>query len=158
MNKRKGFTLIELMMVIVIVGILASITVPMVMGHRKKAVLSEAVIVLGILRRAQRAYFMEHGEYYSGAAVDMPGIKSGDLSGTYFHEDCYHVNATASRADPDGTFMVRCVIAPGPNHKAPQYEFVASLLGEGTLIMFMDGTIKAETMGDDPLNWGYENY
>lgn len=58
----KGFTLIELMVVIVIMGILAVLAVPRLTDVITKAKVSEVPIVLGSWENAQSAYLAERGE------------------------------------------------------------------------------------------------
>ncbi len=62
-NKKKGFTLIELMTVVIIVGILASVAVPLYRGQVKRAMASEGAALLGSVRTAERVYYAEHGRY-----------------------------------------------------------------------------------------------
>lgn len=56
---KNGFTLIELMMVIVIIGILAAIAVPKIFGMSARAKASEIGTAAGTYKRLQEAYFME---------------------------------------------------------------------------------------------------
>ncbi|MCM8807492.1 MAG: prepilin-type N-terminal cleavage/methylation domain-containing protein, partial [Candidatus Omnitrophica bacterium] len=62
-NKKKGFTLIELMTVVIIVGILASVAVPLYRGQVKRAMAAEGAALLGSVRTAERVYYAEHGKY-----------------------------------------------------------------------------------------------
>jgi prepilin-type N-terminal cleavage/methylation domain-containing protein len=64
---RKGFTLIELMIVVVIIGILAALAIPRFMQTSGKAKKSEAKTVLKQLYQLERAYFQEHDLYVAGA-------------------------------------------------------------------------------------------
>jgi len=62
-NRKRGFTLIELMTVVIIVGILASVAVPLYRGQVKRAMASEGAALLGSVRTAERVYYAEHGVY-----------------------------------------------------------------------------------------------
>jgi len=66
-HNRKGFTLIELMIVVVIIGILAALAIPRFMQTSGKAKKSEAKTVLKQLYQLERAYFQEHDAYVAGA-------------------------------------------------------------------------------------------
>jgi len=58
-----GFTLIELMIVIVVIGILATLAVPKYMTVTRKAKESEAKMVLSQLHSLQEAYYRENDTY-----------------------------------------------------------------------------------------------
>ena len=58
-----GFTLIELMIVVVIVGVLAALAVPRFMRAATKSKQSEAREILKQVYTMQRAYFVEHENY-----------------------------------------------------------------------------------------------
>ncbi len=57
---KKGFTLIELVIVIVIIGILAIIAVPIYRGYTRRAMAAEGRALVGSVASAQRIYFAEH--------------------------------------------------------------------------------------------------
>lgn len=69
--RRKGFTLIELMVVIVIMGILATIALPRMFEHAAKAKASEAVVVIGSYERLQRAYVEINGALGTPAEIGI---------------------------------------------------------------------------------------
>lgn len=62
---KKGFTLLELMVVVIIVGILAMIAMPQFFKAAEKARASEGVNVLGALRSAQMRYYAEWENEYA---------------------------------------------------------------------------------------------
>ena len=60
---KRGFTLLELIVVIVIIGILASIALPQYMKIKEKSKAAEGLTILSAIRKAQFAYNLEHGCY-----------------------------------------------------------------------------------------------
>ncbi|MFC1630946.1 type IV pilin protein [Candidatus Omnitrophota bacterium] len=77
LNKRKGFTLLELMIVVIIVGILASLALPRFIRARDTARSAEALNNLGLLRGSQIRYFVANDAYSGNLAlldVDDPSI------------------------------------------------------------------------------------
>jgi len=65
MRKAKGFTLVELVIVIVIVGILSIVAVPIYRGYTRKAMATEGKSLLGTIQTAQKVYYAEWAEFYS---------------------------------------------------------------------------------------------
>jgi len=64
-NRRGGFTLIELMIVVAIIGILAAIAIPNFIRFQLKAKSSEGKTNLAAIRTAEESYFAEYGSYVS---------------------------------------------------------------------------------------------
>ena len=63
-NSQMGFSLIELMVVVVIIGILATVGVPQYQKFQMKAKRSEAKALLSGMYTAQKAFFAEWNQYY----------------------------------------------------------------------------------------------
>lgn len=80
--KKTGFTLIELMVVILIVGILAAASVPLMTGRIEKAKWAEANAMAGTIKSAARVYYVENGELTTD--LTKLGFEGTDLTGTYF--------------------------------------------------------------------------
>jgi type IV pilus assembly protein PilA len=68
-NRKGGFTLIELMIVVAIIGILAAIAIPNFLRFQLKAKSSEGKTNLAAIRTAEESYYSEFGVYVSALAT-----------------------------------------------------------------------------------------
>lgn len=71
MRNLKGFTLIEIIIVVVIIGILASIALPRLVGPHEKVISSEGQQILITLLGAQKRYQLENNNNYAGDIDDL---------------------------------------------------------------------------------------
>ena len=69
MKNEKGFTLIELMIVIAIIGILAAVAIPSYQNYTKRAKASEAKVMLDAIRTHQESYRAENNKYVDTLAT-----------------------------------------------------------------------------------------
>ncbi|MBQ3835202.1 MAG: prepilin-type N-terminal cleavage/methylation domain-containing protein [Elusimicrobia bacterium] len=63
MKNKKGFTLVELVITIVVIVILSSISVPIYKTNIEKAALAEGYALLGTIRTHQENYYAEYGNF-----------------------------------------------------------------------------------------------
>jgi len=79
----KGFTLIELMIVVAIIGILAAIAVPQFAQYRSKAFNSSALADLRNISTGEEAYYVDNQTYvdlpaivgFSASLANLPGVR-----------------------------------------------------------------------------------
>lgn len=64
-SRQQGFTLLEIMVVIVILGLLASLTIPSLMGNKEKADRQKAASDIVALENALDMYKLDNGRYPS---------------------------------------------------------------------------------------------
>ncbi|MBC7203455.1 MAG: type II secretion system major pseudopilin GspG [Pusillimonas sp.] len=63
LNRQRGFSLIEIMVVVVIMGVLAALIVPNLMGRPDQARAIAARQDIGSLMQALKLYRLDHGRY-----------------------------------------------------------------------------------------------
>ncbi|HGH6535105.1 TPA: pilin, partial [Neisseria meningitidis] len=79
---QKGFTLIELMIVIAIVGILAAVALPAYQDYTARAQVSEAILLAEGQKSAVTEYYLNHGIWPSNNS--SAGVASAsDIKGKY---------------------------------------------------------------------------
>ncbi len=109
-RKTSGFTLIEVMIVVAIVGILAAVAYPSYQEHVRKTKRADAQAALMELSQFMERFYTANGRYLDadGDAPDLPfdaapkdgGSKSYDLA---FAEDSPTANSYSLEAVPTGS-------------------------------------------------------
>ncbi len=111
-RNERGFTLVELMIVVMIVGVLAAVAIPMYQVVPERSMGTEATAALGLVKNAMRAYYAEHGSYADASFADgalvtaggVLGVSPDDFEGRYFSEECY----TFDGASGANAFTIKC--------------------------------------------------
>ena len=119
MLRRNGFTMVELMIVIVIVAILASVGIPMLRSRVERAKYTEAMAGCSAIATALKAEIAEKGQDSTFDATSLSvsdlGFTTYDLQGKYFGLTDYSLSVstyvpstgelayTITAAEPSGT-------------------------------------------------------
>jgi prepilin-type N-terminal cleavage/methylation domain-containing protein len=137
-----AFTMVELMMVVLIVGILAAVAIPLYSGRIDKAKWTEADAAAGTIRTAVRVYWAEKGGAgttwnFSDITGDITlfgpklGITPGGLNGNYFKSGCYVINSVNS-ATGNSVITINATLDPGSGG-APTSPSSKVMAEDGTL-------------------------
>lgn len=142
-RNERGFTLIELMVVIVIIGILAGLIVPRIMGRTDEARQAKARLQIESIGTALKLYRLDNGNYPTTeqglqALVEAPSV--GQLAKKW-REGGYLESGKIPKDPWDSEFIY---ISPGTHG-----EFDLSSLGA-------DGEAGGEGKNKDINNWDAE--
>lgn len=80
----KAFTLLELILVIVIIGILVAVAIPRFTGAIKMAKEAEAENILGSLRSAQLRYYVQWGNNWASSSNGIGALDVDIVGGKYY--------------------------------------------------------------------------
>ncbi|EMT5895430.1 pilin, partial [Neisseria gonorrhoeae] len=83
---QKGFTLIELMIVIAIVGILAAVALPAYQDYTARAQVSEAILLAEGQKSAVTEYYLNNGKWPADNGAAGVASPATDIKGKYVKE------------------------------------------------------------------------
>ena len=125
-NHVSGFTLIELMTVIVIIGIIAMVAFPSYRQYVNNAKIAQATVTIDAIDTSQRTYFADNNSfYYAQFAVGQDETKIVD-------------GGTVLASFDSGTFDPKLFPAEGVNLNFFFITIFGKFDGTGTLIAGMD--------------------
>jgi type IV pilus assembly protein PilE len=113
---QKGFTLIEVMIVVVIIAILAAVAIPNYQDYVTRGRITEAIAGLADARTKIEQYFQDNRAYPAGCViqptapgpteVQLTSLKMFDLSCSNMSANTYTVTATGNQAMAGFTYTV----------------------------------------------------
>ncbi|WP_310650252.1 prepilin-type N-terminal cleavage/methylation domain-containing protein [Colwellia sp. MB02u-6] len=113
-KKAQGFTLIELMIVVAIIGILAAVALPAYQDYTKKAKFAEVVSMVGAARTAVELCYQTEGAL-TKCAAGYRGIPAAVSKGTYDNLDTMSIAAgvitATSTAATDSVNLIATPVA-----------------------------------------------
>jgi type IV pilus assembly protein PilA len=142
MRNNKAFTMVELMVVVLIVGILAAVAVPLMSGRIDASKWSEGKAAMGTITSALRSYAAEKGSFASAPTLADIGLTNNDLDGTYFTHQAYAISS-ASASSSQVAFVITCTAASSTRTNKPATPAVMTLTSSssnGYVATFAEGS------------------
>lgn len=143
-RQARGFTLIEVMVVVVIVAILAAIALPSFQSAIRKSRRAEAHTFLQAAQLAQEKYRLNHSEYFASTGSNFSAATGGEFGAV-----CAAGNLT-SCASTNGYYRLSSVVANTGTVAGTNYALTATAIGSQsadsqcatiTVVQVLDATL-----------------
>ena len=132
----KGFTLIELMIVVAIIGVLAAIGIPQYQNYTARAQATEGLVLAGGLKTALAEYYNTHGSFPDGGTGDSNATIGAEPADHIFGD---YVETVA--ASDDGLGTIKATFNAG-RHAGKFLELKASIT-DGAISYSCESDIQA---------------
>jgi len=133
LHNKKGFTLIELMIVVAIIGILAAIAIPNFLRFQAKSKQSEAKTNLGAMGTTAEAYRAEHDTYSASSWADLGWTPTGTTRYAYYYSGTDGAGTLTSLGALTGhpvTAAAPCVPADNTTGASGNFVFLGGAVGQ----------------------------
>ncbi|MFQ5509152.1 MAG: type IV pilin protein [Leptospirillia bacterium] len=139
-GNQKGFTLIELMIVVAIIGILAAVAIPNFLRYQAKSIQSEARVLLSGLYTSQVAFFAENNGY--GTWTMAAGVA----------DDTVHLIGFQPASTPRYYQTVTCTACPGGGPVVNGTATNTAFTNQATADIDSDATVDTWTVANTSRN------
>lgn len=78
-KKERGFTLVEVVVVVAMIALISAFSIPKVRGYMAKGKDAKAIVLLSRLRMASEMYYAEKGETVAGSG-ELGGLSSAHIA------------------------------------------------------------------------------
>jgi type IV pilus assembly protein PilA len=147
MRKQKGFTLIELMIVVAIIGILAAIAIPNFLRFQAKSKQAEAKTNLGAMGVAAETYRAEKDTYRASVWGDLSWTPVGTTRFAYYYTGSDGTPAQTSLLVMGGTPVTPaapCIPADPTTGALAAFQFVGGASGQIDTDVYCDAWTYTE--------------
>lgn len=103
-RKKNGFTLTEVLMVVVIIGTLSALIIPRFTAQPERAHAAEAAGILGAIRQGELAYRLDTGNYYVPGNWALLGLDDPNISNKWVYSVDASGTAIATRQNASADY------------------------------------------------------